>query len=51
MSARGLYSELYSRELNAAIAETNGDGNGNGSHQSWHSDEAHQLATAPRRAL
>ena len=56
ISARGLYSELYVRELDPEIAHTNGDGNGvqvvpPESHGDvWYGAEPEYAVVAPRRA-
>ena len=49
LSARGLYSELYTRELEPELAHTNGDGNGS-REEGWHAAESDYVVVAPRRA-
>ena len=49
ISARGLYSELYVRELEPELVHTNGDGNG--SHGDlWYGAEPEYAVVVPRRA-
>ena len=49
LSARGLYSELYTRELEPELPHTNGDGNGS-REEGWHAAESDYVVVAPRRA-
>ena len=49
ISARGLYSELYTRELEPELPHTNGDGNGS-REEGWHGAESDYVVVAPRRA-
>ena len=49
ISARGLYSELYTRELEPELPHTNGDGNGS-REEGWYAAESDYVVVAPRRA-